>query len=221
MNTSNDSSSSWDLHQLAPAHAATQRGASLLIAIVALVIMTIGGFSLLRSVDTGNVIAGNMAFRASTVNAADTGVEEAAAYINGIQANADGNLPAGCTVGAGPGNLGTCRYTARTQPVDVSGLPYVNWASANIPVATLNGNDVQYVVERLCNPDPTVSVVLGSAPTNDPAKHLCAIEPVDDGSSKASPYVGVTARVEVMYRVTVRVSGPRNTVVTVQSIQAR
>jgi Tfp pilus assembly protein PilX len=202
--------------------ARAQRGASLFVAIVALVIMTIAGFALMRSVDTGNIIAGNMAFRESTVNAADSGIEAAAAYLNGtIAAAPDANLPAGCTVGALPSTLGTCRYSARILPEDERGVPLIDWSSANIPVTSLNGNDVQYVVERLCNPDTAVTVELGKAAKNYVANSLCGISPVVEGSSKSGPKLLPSHVVEVMYRITVRVQGPRNTIATVQSIQGR
>lgn len=203
-----------------------QRGASLFFAIVALVLMTTAGLALMRSVDTGNIIAGNMAFRESTVSATDTGVENAVTYLNSIAAPAtfasDANLPGGCTVGTAtvPGN---CLYAARVQPEDEDGLPLIDWSHSNIPVTTINGNDVQYVIERLCNPDTTVPVVLTQAPKNEDAKSVCGTEvTVDGGSSKApSGGGGVSKVVEIMYLVTVRVKGPRNTISTVQTILAR
>lgn len=209
-----------------------QRGASLFVAIVALVLMTVAGLSLMRSVDTGNIIAGNMAFRGSTVSATDLGVEAGATYLNGTIAPApDANLPAGCTIGTagsvGPPvvapTLGNCRYSARIQPEDDKGVPLINWSHTNIPVTTVNGNDVQFVVERLCNPDLLVDVTLTRAPKNEKAKSICGTEVAVEGGSSRAPAMGggISKVVEVMYRVTVRVAGPRNTVSTVQSIMAR
>ena len=211
---------------------ADQRGASLFVAIVALVLMTIAGLSLMRSVDTGNIISGNMAFRAGAVNVADTGVEAAATYLNStISPSPDANLPAGCTIGvpgsAGPPAiapvLGNCRYSSRIQPEDDNGLPLVNWTNTtNIPVTSLNGNATQFVVERLCNPDAALTITLGQAPKNDVAKSDCGITPIPNvGGSSKSGSIGPSHVVEVMYRVTVRTTGPRNTITTIQSIQGR
>ena len=211
---------------------ADQRGASLFVAIVALVLMTVAGLSLMRSVDTGNIIAGNMAFRAGAVNVADTGIEAAATYLNStIAPSPDANLPAGCTIGVagsvGPPViapvLGNCRYSSRIQPEDDRGLPLVDWSNTtNIPVTSLNGNDIQFVVERLCNPDAALTITLGQAPKNDVAKGDCGITPISNtGGSSKSGSMGPSHVVEVMYRVTVRTTGPRNTITTIQSIQGR
>ena len=207
-----------------PPRPARHGGASLFIAIIALVIMTIAGLALMRSVTTGNVIAGNMAFRASTVNATDLGVEAAAAYLNNtIRLAPDSNIPANCTVSASPNTLGDCRYSARMLAEDGGGLPLIDWEDANLQPSEIssNGNRIRYVVERLCNPDSAVAVALGSVPFNEPAKYLCAIRPEDDGNSKQANANLPQSVVEVMYRVTVRVVGPRNTVLTVQSILGR
>lgn len=200
---------------------ARQRGVSLFIALVALVLMTIAGFSLMRSVDTGNVIAGNMAFRDVTVHSADLGIETAAAYVNTTVApSPDGNLPNGCVVATATA-LGTCRYTARVQAELANGVPRINWSSANIPAVAANGVTYQYVVERLCNPDAAVSVTLGQAAKNDIAKELCATRVIQSGGSHKPGAPPVSPIVPVKYRVTVRVTGPRNTVSTVQTILER
>lgn len=207
-----------------------QRGASLIIALIALVLMTIAGFSLMRSVDTGNVIAGNMAFREVTVHASDLGVEAAAIYINGTVAPApDADLPSGCTVASlATGTRGTCRYSARELPEhsDDQGIPYVDWSStASIPQTTTNGVTYQYVVERLCNPDTTVSINTGQAAKYLQNNDKCATSVLDPGGSASggSAYGGgaVSKITPIHYRVTVRTTGPRNTVSFVQALLLR
>ncbi|MFT3847780.1 MAG: hypothetical protein QM739_03635 [Propionivibrio sp.] len=207
-----------------------QRGASLIIALIALVLMTIAGFSLMRSVDTGNVIAGNMAFRDVTVNASDLGIEAAAAYINTTIAPApDADLPSGCTVPSPldePPIRGTCRYSARELPEDDHGIPFVDWAStASIPEITTGGVTYQYVVERLCNPDASVAVNTGKAVKYLQARDLCATAILDPGRSATGgsaygrPEPSKTTSIH--YRVTVRTRGPRNTVSFVQALLLR
>ncbi len=208
----------------------TQRGASLLIALIALVLMTIAGFSLMRSVDTGNVIAGNMAFREVTVHAADLGIEAAATYVNATVApSPDANLPGGCVVASAtstPPTLGTCRYAARVLPEDDRGIPLVDWTSTGtIPQTTTNGVTYQFVVERLCNPDTTVTVNLGQAAKYVDAKNICTSSVLDEGKSASggSAYGGgsVSKITPIHYRVTVRTRGPRNTVSFVQTLMLR
>jgi len=205
-----------------------QRGASLFIALVALVLMTIAGFSLMRSVDTGNVIAGNMAFREVTVLAADLGIEAAAAYLNATVAPApDANLPGGCVVASIATNTrGTCRYSARALPEDDDGIPFVDWTSTgNILETNTNGLTYQFVVERLCNPDTTVNVNVGQAAKYGDAKNRCASSVLDEGKSASggTAYGGgsVSKITPIHYRVTVRTRGPRNTVSFVQTLMVR
>ena len=54
-----------------------QKGVVLFIALIVLVAMTLAGIGMLRSVDTGNLISGNLAFKQSTLNASDLGIETA------------------------------------------------------------------------------------------------------------------------------------------------
>jgi Tfp pilus assembly protein PilX len=51
-----------------------QHGVVLLIALIVLVAMTMAGIGMMRSVDTGSLIAGNMAFRQAAANANDAGI---------------------------------------------------------------------------------------------------------------------------------------------------
>ena len=210
-----------------PASLDGQRGVSLFIALVALVLMTIAGFALMRSVDTGNVIAGNMAFREVTVHAADLGIEDAADYLNvTISPAPDGNLPNGCVAGTSAANLGTCLYSARTLPENDFGLPFVDWTStATIPETTVGAVTYQYVVDRLCNPDTTVTVDLGKAPRYGPSKELCVTAVLDEGKSFTANKAysgGMPSRITpIHYRLTVRVRGPRNTVSFVQTLMER
>jgi len=58
-----------------------QRGVTLFIALIVLVAMTMAAVAMMRSVDTSTVVAGNIGFRQSAVNAADQGVQTAFAWL--------------------------------------------------------------------------------------------------------------------------------------------
>src|SRR2546423_4728532 len=58
-----------------------QRGVTLFIALIVVVAMTMAAVAMMRSVDTATVVAGNIGFRQSAVNAADQGVQAAYAWI--------------------------------------------------------------------------------------------------------------------------------------------
>ena len=52
-----------------------QQGVVLFIALIVLVAMTLAGIGMVRSIDTGNLIAGNLAFKQATLQASDSGIE--------------------------------------------------------------------------------------------------------------------------------------------------
>lgn len=53
-----------------------QRGVVLLIALIVLVAMTLAGIGMMRSIDTTTLIAGNVAFKQTTIQAGDRGISE-------------------------------------------------------------------------------------------------------------------------------------------------
>ena len=67
-----------------------QQGVVLLIALIVLVAMTLAGIGMMRSIDTGTMVAGNIGFRQSAVATGDGGIEQA---ITWLVANADRGLP--------------------------------------------------------------------------------------------------------------------------------
>lgn len=190
----------------------TQRGLSLFIALIAIVALSLAGAALLRSVDTGNQVAGNLAFRQAAVHAADLGVEAAFAGIGALALD---------TVSK-PTGAGTFWYYPTRRAEDNDGVPTdtaadsalpavpINWSTVPNTV-TNNGYAVQVVVDRLCT---------GTPPIADPVVQ-CVADPDNLGGSRvinATVFGGASA---IYYRVTARVTGPRGTSVTVQSALSR
>jgi Tfp pilus assembly protein PilX len=197
-----------------------QRGVVLFIALIALVAMALAAVGLMRSVDTSNVIAGNMAFKQSTINAADLGVEDAFDKLGPIlAASLEANYPAGCING--------CTYYPTLRAPDARGIPTVkemtaadpnpgaaiDWsavASVALP-AQLSQYEVRYVIDRLCQGPPPVTDLEAN----------CYNEAPQGGGTKKSLGVVFTSATTVYYRVTVRVVGPRNTLSYVQAVLSR
>ena len=61
-----------------------QRGMVLLLTLIILVAMTLAGIGMMRSVDTATVVAGNLAFKQATTNAADGGTSAGFNLLAGV-----------------------------------------------------------------------------------------------------------------------------------------
>lgn len=179
-----------------------QVGVALFIALISLVALSFAGLALMRSVDTTNVISGNLAFRQASLHATDVGVETAMSTLGTVVTTSlEVNYPAACAVGA-------CNYYATQQAEDSRGIPTtINWTS--VPSTTVDTNySMQYVIDRLCK---------GPAPVTDIVGSCYAAEQAGGGTHRSGGVVFSSAQ-KVYYRATVRVVGPRNTVSIVQTI---
>ena len=182
-----------------------QQGVSLIIALLCLIALTLAGLALIRSTDTTNVISGNLAFRQAALHATDVGVETAFNEIDTIAATVflDKKYPNLCATGA-------CNYYPTRQATDSAGIPTaINWAL--VPSTTVdNSYTVQYVLDRLCDaPLPVTDV-----------RTQCMITGAALVGSKKAGVEPLSKPVQVYYRATVRVVGPRNTESIVQALYA-
>lgn len=189
-------------HNVAPQN---QRGVVLVIALIVLVAMTLAGIALVRSADTGNVIAGNLAFKQSATQASDRGIEAAYNWLttqSGTAAINNTNTAAG--------------YYSSIPTVEPDWTSDATWANAVIaPDAAGNqvdaaGNTVSYIIHRMCTqPDTAYN---GS---NSGVANQCALSSTSGGGSAGSSMsVGAfqpNTPPQIYYRVTSRSSGPRNT----------
>lgn len=203
------------------AAAASQRGMVLFIALIVLVAMTLAGIALVRSVDTANVIAGNLAFKQATLQAGDLGVEAAVTALPTIIA---GGVDTDLTPAASSTNPNYWYYASR-RTADAYGVPTTQQFGAGgaataidwnqVPTAsTTAGNTVQFVIDRLCQgPPPIVDVIAN-----------CFADAAATGTGSGSQAIhrsNFSSTPTVYYRLTARVTGPRNTVSMVQAILSR
>jgi hypothetical protein len=186
----------------------TQEGVVLFIALIILVAMSLAGIALLRGVDTGTVIAGNLAFRQNTMFVGDMGVEAARAW---LQANAGGlnnDLPGNAyyaTWGETTDLLGN-DTDPLTNPYDWNGA--VTLAAA--PFTPPSGYTIRYVIHRLCE--------VAGDPSTDPAVAAKCMRSSGAGGSTSTGSKGaagygnyaLSSPVASVYRITVQVDGPRN-----------
>jgi Tfp pilus assembly protein PilX len=168
----------------------------LFIALIVLVAMSLAGIAIMRSVDTGNLISGNVAFKQGTLQSADRGIDMAFDYLknNATTPLLETDQPS------------DAYYAAVTDPPDWTD-PGV-WADAKVVGTDAAGNTIDYVIHRMCNGSGKYSGV------------NCAQTPRTGGQAGNSMSVlgnQFTSTPVVYYRVTVRVQGPRDTMSIVQS----
>lgn len=183
-----------------------QQGVVLFLALIALVILTFAGMALLRTVDTGGLIAGNLAFRQGGVMATDSGVETARGWLL-TQSSSTLYLDQ-------PGVSGGNGYYANWQ--DGFDAHTHNWSTNAVKLTTGNapGYETWYVIHRMCQKagdytaDTTTNCIKANAASaqGDSKKAIGYGDFNKYGTATGSPY----------YRITTRTVGPRNTETFVQ-----
>jgi type IV pilus assembly protein PilX len=179
-----------------PQFISRQKGLVLFVALIALVSMSLAAAALIRSVDTSTLVAGNLAFKQSAAMSADTSITMASNYIDarGGTAALDNNIPAD-------------GYYATANTLDYGAA--ATWTNANSEPAgpeDSSGNTVRYVVERIC---------AGAGEAN---QGNCLL-----GESEGARSNGITPNpppnpgTSAVYRITSRVTGPKNTLTYIQA----
>lgn len=180
-----------------------QEGVVLLISLIVLVAMTLAGIAVTRSVDTGNLIAGNVAFKQGSIAAGDRGIEAAMTYLK-TKAVSGGLSNTSTSEGYYSSNASHPDWTDATIWEDAVTVPD---AAGNDTDAA--GNSVEYIIHRLC-------ATANSAPDLN-----CAQSSEESaGSQGSSMSTGAPQRKGLphyFYRISVRVLGPRDTLSILQT----
>jgi Tfp pilus assembly protein PilX len=190
-----------------------QAGVSLFIALIALLALMLAALALIRSVDTSTLIAGNLAFKQAATSSANLGTEAAIADLNALQlANANPTPWDDPTHVLNNTNAAN-GYYANIDPLldlklapHVLGTPWVNGKSKSSGAADAAGNSSRYIIQRMCR---QLVATPDNTPLNSTNCLLNAARPAGDEKSDAEKAVKPSNN--VTYRVTVRVTGPRNT----------
>ena len=195
-----------------------QKGFVLFLALVSLVVMSLAAVALIRSVDTNSLITGNLAFRQNATLSSAYGLEAVAQTI--------GSQPFGFEENnnAGDGYYATC-LNFDDFPADPCGGQRLTRDAQWVPDTTSQladnlpglvngvdpyGNTVQYIVERMCNQ------------TGETLPNRCMVTTnlTDEGGSQCSEGGRVLCSAAIdypLYRITVRIAGPKNTISYVQA----
>jgi Tfp pilus assembly protein PilX len=192
-----------------PGLPARQAGAVLIIALIVLVAMTLSALALIRSVNTTNLISGNLAFRESALLYAERATETA---LNGWLIPKSNENKGEALY---HDNSGKAYWAARDNPKPEAGEDWGNiwegrWKGKFITdeSSDVTGNSMAYIIHRLCKRP------------GEPHEANCS-EPPDTGSTSgmtAGSDALLDGSSQVYYRITSRVIGPRNTVVYTQTI---
>lgn len=185
----------------------SQRGVVLFVALIVLIVMTLAGLSLLRQMSVGTSIAGNIAFKESATYVADRGVEVAMQYINPPFPQPPTNTSVD-SVPNGYASTWVDGDVATALPWSDNGLRSLQLADDPIIRDILQtNNQAEVFIQRMCR-DANKSAL-------DPTQ-LCSDFPRDNpfrsrgGLPSGAPLPSTTPF--PFYRVTTRVTGPRNTV---------
>lgn len=201
-----------------------QRGLSMAVVLVSLIVMGLAAVSLTRMIDTGTLIIGNIAFKQSTTASTDRGMELANAYLNQTMQNSPANLFAdrpqeGYYASVRPqldatwsGN-GNNRVLPGWNDVNCTGaagnVAECLWTTGDANMQN-DGSQVRYLIIRLCNAagDHTQWATRCVRPLADMAGYERPSGALDYANVWNSP----GAAPAPVFRIIVRATGPKNTV---------
>ncbi len=192
----------------APRALQCQRGMVLFVALIVMVALSLAGIALMRSVDTSVVIAGNLAFKQTTIQAGDRGVAAATQW---LVVNSAGTTLQNTDTDNG--------YSSARPALEPDWNDIASWNDAVVlnngnPDAA--GNIVRFVIHRMCTEAETPY-----NGKNAGVENQCALAyPLSSAALGGSVSTGAPVFEGIpnlYYRVTTRVDGPRNTVSVIQS----
>jgi len=179
---------------------ARQRGVVMLITLIALVLLLLASAAMMRAADGSTVLAGNIGFRRDLGNQAERG------FVAARKALVSGALSSDTTRST---DQLAANYSSIRLDTNANGVPTVlasdtAYASKAMTLADISdstsGVTVRYVIDRQC-------ITTGSFSAAN--CELTAATNADKGGSDLPRKAGGESR--PVYRISVRVKGPRNT----------
>jgi type IV pilus assembly protein PilX len=178
-----------------------QRGVVLIFSLIVLLILAIGAVALLRSVNSSLLGAGNLAFHRDLVNQAEQAIST---VMTEFKTNGAPLL------GATTADLPAANYVSTALPTNAQGVPVVLLSNNNavFNAVASSANDIPGAT-----PDVTIRYVIDRLCTNTGAASSanCAQSTGSINSGTVNQNTGLPAPSATIYRVSVRVNGPRGT----------
>ncbi|MES2772343.1 MAG: hypothetical protein V4623_10315 [Pseudomonadota bacterium] len=198
----------------------SQEGVALIMTLIVLVALLLASVSLIRSVDTANLIAGNMAFKKGTLSVSDCGIEHAYRWLQTTRQNTPSALD---NDGSGVSAFYRSSPPNRSSPPSddtLAGLP--TWPGGFFSVGTgdtqcpsTDGYAVNYMIHRMC----LVPNTSFSAPSQSCSFYTApASQSSGSGSSLSSGAINYGSDLRIYYRITCVVTGPHNARSVIQSL---
>lgn len=188
----------------------SQNGLVLFVALIALVAMSLAAAALIRSVDSGVLVAGNLAFKQSAIMSAETGVARAYKFINesgevGLQSSSGGYFA-------------SLDGVLLETPASLNDAE--NWENAisiDNDIADKSGNTTRIILQRMCRNVGAVTQENCLVGTGNSAANSMGAKS-EGGGAGGGGFGGQKGGADaVVYRATVRVTGPKNTVSYLQA----
>lgn len=196
----------------------SQQGVVLLVALIVLVIMALATAALMRSVSSTSAIAGNLAFQQAAITSADQGMEAAVIWLENNHGQSSSATADACDTGStvlacdqsSHGYIATRSDPGSTQTWADLWTSLVAAGSKPVSQATdAAGNTTAYLIQRMCSAAGDASTDTG-----------CAIQPTSTECGNSKTIDAAVCSSQVYYRITVKTTGPRNTVSFTQAMVA-
>ena len=195
------------------------QGVVLFIALVVLAMMALATAAMLRSAGTGALVGGNLAQQQAAVGSSDPALEQAITWLEANSGKSSSTSASTCASGT---SVLACDQTSRgylatrTDPSSSQSWAdlWLSLISAGASPVSLSadvaGNTSAYLIQRMCSA------------VGDAASGTCAVAPssTECGQSHSVSNESRGCTSQVYYRITVKTTGPRNTMSFTQTMVA-
>jgi type IV pilus assembly protein PilX len=194
--------------------ATSQRGVVLLFTLIALVILLVASIALVRSLNTSLFTAGNIGFKRDLQNQGERAVNQVLTAFD-----AGGAL---ASIEKRKDHLPNSNYSASFLTTNAYGIPDILsksdtdfaavWSAPDIDVADQKIK-VRYVVDRLCNStgDEQDLGAGGCILADNAASPGTSASNLQNAEKSLGVGLAGAVPISVVYRISIRVTGPRNT----------
>ncbi len=199
----------------------TQQGLSLIVVLLSLVTLAFASVALIRSIDTGSLVMGNLSFKKATTTASDKAADAAITWLSSKVSGPtlfNSNATAGYVAAAIPTLDITGNSGSTTRPlIDWDGDKKCNTTATCYAPVVIEATDTdpftyRYLITRMCEcaGDPNGSCAGTSNNCAFPMTTATSTSP-KKGELKYGDNVRFSGTRTPYFRIIVRTEGPRNT----------